>query len=202
MLAIVPDVKETHGNMKILFDMIKLNHIPFIFLTDYKLLLITLGKQTATSSYPCPYCNIFLREMSSYTNMKGDSADQEDLEEITFGHLKANCAHFRNSLYSDHAKARYSYSTVAESLIEEDDEIKILQKCPIPEFHEMEGFVNHTFFNGLVKVIGLESAMLFPKLINAVAKDYHGTKFEGNACRKMLKEADKLTFRSVLGNTR
>ena len=43
----LPDVKETHGNMKILFD---LNDKPFIFPTDCMLLLITLGKQMATTT--------------------------------------------------------------------------------------------------------------------------------------------------------
>ena len=37
MLAIVPEVKETHSNMKIIFDLVELNNIPFIFLTDFKL---------------------------------------------------------------------------------------------------------------------------------------------------------------------
>ena len=202
MLAIVPEVKETHSNMKIIFDLVELNNIPFIFLTDFKLLLITLGKQTATSSYPCPYCNIFHRDISKFNNMKTDQCDLTDLEETTFGKIKSNYEYFEETLHSNHEKGRFSYNTVAKSLIEEEDDVTILQKCPVPEFHVMEGFVNHTFFNGLAKVIGLENAMLYPKHINAVAKDYHGTKFEGNASRKILKEANKLTSRSVLGSIR
>ena len=65
----------------------------------------------------------------------------------------------------------------------------------------MSGFVNHTFFNGLVKVIVLERALNFPKSLNLVAKDYYGSIFEGNACRSMLKQADKMMNREVLGDT-
>ena len=134
--------------------------------------------------------------------MKTDQCDLTDLEETTFGKIKSNYEYFKETHHSYHESGRFSFNTVAKSLIEEENDGTIFQKCPVPEFHIMEGFVNHTFFNGLAKVIGLGNAMLFPMHINAVAKDYHGTKFEGNASRKILKEANKLTSRSVLGSIR
>ena len=63
MLCTVPDVPENHANMQILFRLTQLNNIPYIFVADFKLLLIVLGLQTAVSSYPCPYCEIHLKEM-------------------------------------------------------------------------------------------------------------------------------------------
>ena len=56
----------------------------------------------------------------------------------------------------------------------------------------MQGFVNHLFWDGLVPLVGQEKALLWPKKLNCVPTDYHGDAFEGNACRKMLKEADAL----------
>ena len=41
--------------------------------------------------------------------------------------------------------------------------------------------------------------MKFPKLFNAISKNYHGECFEGTACRKILKNAEKLSSRRVLG---
>ena len=60
ILALVPDCKETHHNMKILFDLTCLNDISFLFVADYKLLQICLGYQTATSTYPCPFCLVHI----------------------------------------------------------------------------------------------------------------------------------------------
>ena len=37
LLAIVPNCKETHSNMKTLFDLTNLNNISFLFVTDMKL---------------------------------------------------------------------------------------------------------------------------------------------------------------------
>ena len=47
----------------------------------------------------------------------------------------------------------------------------MLDKCPLEELHSMSGFVNHTFFNSLVKVIVLERALNFPKSLSLVAKN-------------------------------
>lgn len=43
MLCIVPDVKESYANLKILLDLTKINDIPFKFISDFKLLLIING---------------------------------------------------------------------------------------------------------------------------------------------------------------
>jgi hypothetical protein len=57
MLINVPDIKETWQNCKTLWDLAKINDIPYLFVGDFKLSLIMLGLQTVTSSFPCPYCN-------------------------------------------------------------------------------------------------------------------------------------------------
>ena len=64
----------------------------------------------------------------------------------------------------------------------------------------MSGFVNHTFFHGLVEVLGIENALKFLKSLNLVAKDYQGRVFEGNACQTMLKNCDKIMEKEVFGN--
>ena len=50
LLAIVPECRETYGNIKTLFDLTSLNKISFLFVADFKLLLICLGCQTTTAS--------------------------------------------------------------------------------------------------------------------------------------------------------
>ena len=149
--------------MKLLFELTKLNNISFVFLADFKLLLICLGKQTATSSYPCPYCTIVLGDMRKQVPMIGD---KEVVNELTFGKLHEDHERFQKEYKGNGKKAKLANSTVKESILLESIEASVLAKCPPPEFHLMEGFVNHVFFQGLVKVIGYETAMAWPKKFN------------------------------------
>ena len=76
MLAIVPKVKETYENMKVLFDLIQINGISFNFVSNFKLMLIVNGMQTATSTYPSPYCFVKLR------NLRGQDCTPDQVEDI------------------------------------------------------------------------------------------------------------------------
>ena len=58
LLCMVPRIKETYENFKTLVQLTKLNEIPFKFLADLKLVLLANGQQTATATYPYPYCFI------------------------------------------------------------------------------------------------------------------------------------------------
>ena len=89
-------------------------------------------------------------------------------------------------------EAKLFNSTVNAPLFKEDSDHLIIDKCPIPELHILQGFVNHLFWNGLVKLLGRDKALIWPKKLKVVKKNYHGEIFEGNACRKLLKNADML----------
>lgn len=86
----------------------------------------------------------------------------------------------------------HSHNTINPSLFDEADDIYVIQKCVIPELHVLQGFVNHLFWEGLVPLLGRDRALLWPKKIKLIPKNYQGEVFEGNACRKLLNEADKL----------
>lgn len=77
-------------------------------------------------------------------------------------------------------------------LFNENFDILVLEKCVIPELHIMQDFVNHLFWKSLVNFIGREKALIWPKKLNIVSKNYQGELFEGNHCRKLLKNAEKL----------
>lgn len=199
MVCLVPRIKESYENMKLLFELTKLNDIPFKFVADFKLLLIINGQQTATSTYPCPYCYISLGSLrgSSTAPYTDNTSSGDDLgvevrpKSRTFGSLTADYEKYR--LAGEKKKfSKDSYSTVNPPLISEEDHTCVLKKCIIPELHILQGFVNHLFWQGLVKLVGEEKALLWPKKLNLISKNYHGNGFEGNACRKLLIEADKL----------
>lgn len=208
MLCVVPNIKETYDNVKILWDLMNLNKIPFKFVSDYKLLLIIIGQQTASSTYPCPFCFIILSTLrSGEVGSKVPCSVKEGCEELeiaeeclklkTFGDLKESYKKFAGVNF-DKRFAKNCQSTVNLPLFDEDDEMPVIEKVIIPELHEIQGIVNHIFFDGLVPLLGRENALKWPKKLNLISKHYHGEKFEGNACRRLLKEADKLNDKDIL----
>ncbi|CAH1101844.1 unnamed protein product [Psylliodes chrysocephalus] len=169
--------------------------------------------QTATSTYPCPYYFITLSELHTFGKVTVD-ADKEESMEIddniivkTFKNLKDDYNKFK-CFGKDKKYAKESHSTVNMPLFfyekeseykdvvndeaEDDMNVYVLQKCVLPELHLLQGFTNHLFWNGIVPAVGREKALIWPSKLKFVAKNYQGEIFEGNACRKLLQESDKL----------
>ena len=213
LLCVVPGIKETHANIQLLFDLTKLNDIPFKFVADFKLLLIVNGQQTATSSYPCPYCFVSLNELrrksTPDTSLNGNTTSNESDElEVanatklkTFGDLRRDFDRYQLLRNQGEEKecSRMCHSTINPPIFDEKDDVCVLEKCVIPELHVLQGFVNHLFWQGLVSLLGLEKALLWPHKLNLISKNYHGDAFEGNACRKLVKESDRLKDIEICG---
>jgi hypothetical protein len=219
MLCIVPQIKESYENLDLLFKLTKINNISFKFVSDFKVLLLVNGQQTATSSYPSPYCFVTLRSLRGSDEKRLD--DHDDIDETdettsasvandmntsrecvglkTYGDLRKSHAKFC-SLGSNKKFAKDCESTINPPLFAEQDDVYVAEKCVIPELHILQGYVNHLFWNGLVPLLGRDRALLWPKKLKLIPKNYHGEIFEGNPCRKLLKEADHLNDPEVLGD--
>ncbi|KAJ6646342.1 hypothetical protein Bhyg_01553, partial [Pseudolycoriella hygida] len=181
LLCVVPEIKETYEDVRILWNLTNLNKIPHKFVSDYKLLLIIIGQQTATSTYPCPFCLVTLGTLRSGEcgnqipcSEEGSAAglhiSEECLKLKTFGDIKESHHKFSNINF-DKRFAETCHSTVHLPLFEEPDDMPVIEKAVIPELHEIQGI------------------------------NYHGEKFESNACRRLLKESDKLNDKDVLQET-
>ena len=60
LLAIVEGIPETYANVKTILDKLNLqSKFEFKLTSDLKLDMIILGLMSNSSSYPCPYCEIF-----------------------------------------------------------------------------------------------------------------------------------------------
>jgi len=152
ILYIVPDIKETYENFKLFFKLTNLNNISFRFVSDFKIMLLVNGLQTTSSSYPCPYCFISLKDLRS-TN-----AIQENVKIRTYGDIKENFNAF-SSIYEKNIKnAKHCFSTVNKPLVDEKYDMPVIQKCFLPELHLLQGFVNHLFWKGLVPLLGKTSS--------------------------------------------
>jgi hypothetical protein len=156
--------------------------------------------QTATASYPCPYCYVPLRNLRlnhGKAVFDNNYNVKEDLR--TYGDLRKNYWKFspcaKNKKFS-----RECFSVVNLPLFEEDDDTQIIEKCVVPELHILQGFVNHMFWRGLVPLVGREKVLNWPKQLGLIAKSYQGEIFEGNACRILLKESDHLLNVDVCGD--
>lgn len=109
----------------------------------------------------------------------------------TYGDLREDFEKFV-SLGKQKKYAKECHSTVNLPFFDEDNDVYVIQKCVIPELNILQGIVNHLFWKGLVPLLGREKALLWPKKLKLIPKNYQGEIFEGNACRKLLKEADRL----------
>ncbi|CAH0550706.1 unnamed protein product [Brassicogethes aeneus] len=188
----VPNIKETYENLNLLFDLVKINKISFKFLSDFKIILMVNGLQTATSSYPCPYCCISLKELRSYSEYHKELRSYGD-----------NTLHFNkfDLIFEKKLKrGNESFSTINKAIFKEEDDVKIFKKCIIPELYLLQRFINHLFFKGLLPLLGKENALKCPKQLHLVTKNYQGELFEGNACRKWLKNAEDLKSKGILVN--
>ena len=143
-----------------------MNKIPFKFVSDYKVILIVNGKQTATSAFPSPYCYISLRALRGNKDDQDDNSDQEldqdneDLQTkeecrklLTYGDLRKDYQHFYNNGQIK-KNANKSRSTINPPLFDEADNVFVIEKCVPPELHILQGFVNHLFWDGLVPLLG------------------------------------------------
>ena len=190
LLAIVPDIKETHNNVSIIFDLIRLNNISFKIVTDFKLQLIILGLQTATAMHPCGYCLISKNQLQNRMI--------EAVGERTFGNLDKDHQKFVDNkcIRKD---ARYYNNCINPCLLKEDPSTPVLEKYIVPELHLILGFVDHVF-SGVKKLVGIERASLWPSREHLVVKGYQGGTLEGNACNALLKLGNKLLDDEILGD--
>ena len=201
ILALVPDIKETHRNIHTLFDIVNINNIEYKIVADYKAMLITLGLQTSTATYPCPFCIVHKDDLAQ---------ESENVPERTFQLLKQDHEKFVQEYQGDKKNAKHCHSTVNPCLLTEDQYKAVLEKFIFPELHTVLGVVNHLFFKGLVPLLkdpndpqAPSRAFLWPlKLGRGNVEKYHGGTFEGNDCKVLLSNPDILTNPDILGEVK
>ena len=96
------------------------------------------------------------------------------------------------------------------SVIEEEDDGRVIDKIPLPELHILMGVVNHIFWDkgrlisSLKRTQGDDHLWAEAKVISwasksgAVSKSYHGRVFEGGACCKLQLKSGHLASHEYL----
>ena len=70
-----------------------------------------------------------------------------------------------------------------------DPSVRVLDVCALPMLHVHIGIINKAYTE-LIKII--PEAEDWPRCLNLVREGYHSGSFEGNECRALLKNIDKL----------
>ena len=105
----------------------------------------------------------------------------------TLGSLKASLRPFRN-FESVLAKSKMTGNVIHEQIISGSDGTLILDIIPPPELHLVLG-VNHLF---KTPQSIWSDAEMWPSFLNIKQSPHHRGQFEGNKCRKLLKNVDLL----------
>ena len=137
--------------------------------------MVNLVIQAHGGKHACGWCE-GVSSLSSGELRTLHSLDTWHQEYAQAGYPKKNMQHFKN--------------VVKPCLIQEEDRTKLcLEVVPLPELHMLMGFVNH-----MAKFI----ISLWPEFeawvvsLGCIRRGYHGGTYEGNTCRTILLNCDRL----------
>ena len=192
MLATVPKVPESHGNVKIIYEKLKIDELRAVFTGDFKILNICTGVGTCSSKYPCAYCEAVKlgREMVCDDNTRLRTTDN----------ITENNERWIQSGKMDTDKtAKGFYSCVNAPIIQANDnnpEKLVLLAFPPPSLHIRIGIIVKTLFFIHCEWEKLDEGSngvdAFLSDLNIVKKSYFGLTLEGNECRDVLNNLSEL----------
>ena len=184
VVGLVPQVQELYPNIKTMMEELKLNKIEFGLCADIKIYLCLIGKQAASCTHPCPYC-------------EGKASWDIKSKHLTIGSLNDWYQQFLES-GGNKKKAKNYQNVINPPLLAGDSATKTLDVLNVSELHCMTGSTGKI-------VSGFESCAFEnkedgEKFINEFLRRediskcvYQGSNsFEGNQARKLLQCVDKL----------
>ena len=180
LVAVSPKVPECHFNFQKVFTTISVHQVKLFFINDIKATLQVVGKQTAASKHPCPFCNT------------SDMSKCGDL--LTVGWIvEQNQQWVDSNLGRSHLQFFGNCENVplVTNDFEADYNKLILDFCPPPELHVLLGIVNKAI-KVLEERIPNEIVKEWVAFAGAQRNAYHGGTFNGNNCKRLVDAADYL----------
>ena len=137
ILAAVRGVPETYHNLRIIVDKLRLNSVDCTLAMDLKCIALSLGMQTASARYPCPYGTC--RKTGKRGNwVKGEDRTLESLGKNQEDWVKETGGN------RDKLKDFFNVEFLPLFSCKGDLPTKILTKIPPPPLHTFRlGPVNH-----------------------------------------------------------
>ena len=96
ILLLVSPTTESHHNLSSLLGLLKLDAVEFGYCCDLKMILILLGKQSASSKYCCPFCTGSSPWLDTYTVITIGSLWSDYTAYIASGSKKSKAQQFHN----------------------------------------------------------------------------------------------------------
>ena len=166
--------------------LIKAENVRFQLTSDLKVVNLCSGLQNHVSSFPCPWCLAHKSELG-----------EEAKSARTFGHIKrTNQDWIANG--GKHIELKNFFNCVHEPLLHEDDDTKVIEAVPLPQLHLLLGVVNMLYKK--LSSVWENGADKWTTELNVTQNAMHGGEFNGNACRKLLKNADCLEHLATEAN--
>lgn len=183
VIAIAQNIPENHYNINLIWKKLQINKFltksrDGTVTTDLKVANILFGLMNHSSSHPCTWCLSKKNTLHIIGEMR------------TIARCNENFNRF-NDTNKARKDARKFYNCVNMPIIQSDKEL-ILHILPPPELHLLLGCTNHMYNHMLAEFPSI--ATLWAKQCNVYRVDvYRGTMgFEGNQCKGLLNNTDKL----------
>ena len=193
ILAILPSMNESFVNLKMILDKLKINSLDYTVSEDLKVLLQMVGKQTAASKHPCPFCKTSSPKMLKSEHYTLSSLCKLYDDWMVDGAKLGNAKEFSN--------------VVHPPLLTGDPTKKIIEIVNIPGLHILLGVVDKLISEMEKKLFetkeeGFISISSFLGSINLNRVSYQGQhRLEGNACNLFLKKIESLEVSLVTSVT-
>ena len=200
IICFVEKVSESNFNLRTLWHLVDLNILfdthgkgKVTLAADYKVGSSVMGIGQASSSFPCPYC-----DMPSCQFIKDSNCTGGNLR--TLGEIRALAAEYQEDASKSTAAKKLSSAKwkscetqpLPSSL---PDDTFVLDIYPPPPLHTKLGVVNGLFdvLDRILVAKGYEiRAENWSGPLNCTRGQYHGGQFVGNYCDKLLANLDKL----------
>ena len=178
VVGLIPDVQEIYPNVKIMLDELNLEGIEYGFSADLKIYLCLVGKQVASCTHSCAYC-------------EGQSPWDDSSKPLTIGSLMDWYNKFLES-GANMRSAKMYQNVVNKPLLIGDDERKTLELLNPPQLHIMTGVLGK-LIKEMERMTGERFMSEFLRVEDISRCVYQGSRsFEGNQARKLLRNVDKL----------
>lgn len=180
ILAISPSTQENRHNVKLLWDKLGINKfLSYGTITvDLKLANMLVGIMGHSASYPCPWC------VSRKANLDESSSLRTISECID---------NYENYVATNRVKKNaYKFENCVDAPIIRSKKETILYFLPPPELHLLLGCVNYLYEHMTSKFDDI--ALKWAEECNVARVDVYRGKlgFEGNSCKILLNNVDKL----------
>ena len=181
IIGIFPDIPETYNNIKLIYDTLELGCVEHVASGDFKVLNILSGLQPCSSKHPCCYCT-----------WSSDGKTTQDFPLRTMGMIRTQNQLWESYCESQRQRGKQPDRTKLKSyqncehrpVFEDSDDTLILDKCPPPQLHILLGVFNQ-IFKFMADV--WPAANEWPAKLCLEKEAQFGGTFNGNSCRKLLK---------------